>query len=71
MKHTIQRHKDDLKNMLAHLLRELESVRQANEACDRTRRGIIALDAQIVEAELRGLDGFDSEKFGKKRKAVA
>ena len=57
--------------MQAYLLQELDACRKANEACDRTRHHIMALDAQIVEAELRGLDGFDPEKFGKKRKKVA
>ena len=68
MKRPIAWHKECLKNLQSSLLRELDSVRSANESCDRTRQEIIALDAKIIEAEMRGLDGFDIDKFGKKRR---
>ena len=53
--------------MQTNLLRQLDVVRRENEAADRLRRDIIAYDAQIIEADTRGVDGFDKDRFGKKR----
>ena len=49
------------------LLLKLEEVRRVNAEADKIRRDIISYDAQIIAAETRGLDGFDPDKFGKKR----
>ena len=67
MKFPMEWHKDGLKNMQASLLRQLDVVRRENEYADRLRRDIISYDAQIIEAETRGVKEFDREKFGKKR----
>lgn len=64
-------HKECLENRRRTLLDKLEEVRRVNEQADRMRREIIAYDAQIIEAETRGLDGFDPDKFGKKRRKEA
>ena len=71
MKFPIKWHKDGLHNMQMNLLAKMEAVQRANADADRLRRDIIAYDAQIIEAEARGITEFDSEKFGKKRKAAA
>ena len=60
-------HRECLQNMQTNLLRQLDVVRRENEAADRLRRDIIAYDAQIIEADTRGVDGFDKDRFGKKR----
>ena len=67
MKQSIQWHKDCLKNMQQFLLEKQEEVRGIYAQCDRVRAQCLALDAQIIEAEMRGVDKFDADKFGKRR----
>ena len=67
MKQTIAWHREGLKNWQESLLRKMDELRRVNDEVARMRQDIIAYDAQIIEAETRGLDGFDSERFGKKR----
>ncbi len=69
MKFPLKWHKECLANQRRNLLSLIEDERRATAAVDRSRRDINAYDAQITEAELRELDGFDREKFGKKRVA--
>lgn len=71
MKMSLSWHKECLKNQQKWLLEKLEEVRRVNDEADRMRRNIIAYDAQIIEAETRGVKAFDADKFGKKRTAAA
>lgn len=67
-KHSIQWHKECLENMRASAHRARDAAQRALNDAERTERECMALDAMIIEAELRGLDGFDEAKFCKKRK---
>ena len=67
MKRELAWHKECLNNQRSYLLRLIDEERGAIEAVARCRASINAYDAQITEAELRGVDGFDRDKFGKKR----
>lgn len=69
MKISIARHKEGLSNMRAFAQRLREEAKRKADDAARVERDCIELDAQIIEAELRGVDGFDSERFGKKRSA--
>ena len=61
-------HKECLINMERSYSRQKEHISRLQEDLERSRKAITQLDSQIIEAELRGVDGFDSDKFGIKRK---
>lgn len=71
MKMPIKWHKECLKNRQVYLLAKMEELNRVNNEVARMRQEIIDHDAQIIEAETRGLDGFDADKFRKKRKRAA
>lgn len=66
-KHSIDWHKECLRNMTS----TAESYRRDAEAAkarfERVERDCLILQNQIAEAERVGMDGFDEERFGKKR----
>ena len=67
MKQSLAWHKESLKNWQESLFMEMDKIRRLNDEVARMIQDINAYDAQIIEAETRGLDGFDSQRFGKKR----
>lgn len=71
MKRPIIWHKDNLRNMEVGLIKRRAAIQRAQEDFDRLQSDISRLDAQIIEAELRGIDGFDADKFGQKKSSVA
>lgn len=74
MKFALDWHRQCLANMRKNLERsEAELIRLQNDV-DRSRKEIEHAAAQIAEAERRGLDEYDREKFlkrDKKRSGVA
>lgn len=68
MKFPLLWHKDCLANMRGSAERMKVEVQSMQERYERLLSEINAYDAQIIEAELRGVDEFDSDKFGIKRK---
>ena len=68
-KMSIEWHKTCLENMRRTAMEKKENAKRAADDAERIERDCIAYDGQIIEAELRGVDGFDRERFGKKRAA--
>ena len=69
MKFPVEWHRACLKNLehsLAELLLEAE---RANARYQQLLADVSEYREQIAEAERRGVDGFDGDSFGKKRKA--
>lgn len=64
-------HKTCLENMRANALRMREEADRYVANAERIAKDCIAYDAQIIEAETRGVTEFDRERFGKKRKVAA
>ena len=68
-KMSIAWHRECLKNWQNSLLSKMDELRRINDEVSRMRQDIITYDSQIIEAETRRVDGFDRERFGKKRTA--
>lgn len=67
MKQPISWHKECLSNWHRTNSERKEQIARMQAEYDRSQRELIAYDAQIIRAEELGLDGFDRDKFGKKR----
>lgn len=68
MKMPTEWHKKNLENMRRFAQRQRDTAREAVDAAERVERDCIALDAQIIKAELKGIEEFDADKFNVKRK---
>lgn len=68
MKMPIAWHKDCLANQRRHYASLKVQIERLENEYAMGQKNINAYDAQIIEAELRGVDEFDRKKFGFKRK---
>ena len=68
MKFTIDWHKTGAANTSKSIIMEEQKLSQMYDSLCESRRKYFFYMAQIKEAENRGLDGFDSERFMIKRK---
>jgi len=62
-------HRSVLENMRGSLARKDAQLAQLQAQVAASRVTVCKYEAQITEAERRGLDEFDPERFGVKRKA--
>ena len=67
MKMTIAWHEDCYKNYAEGFRKEREALERHMEQVDRMRLDVAAYGHQIDEAKRRGMDGFDRERFMKRR----
>ena len=68
MKMTLEWHEGCYKNSLLYLERERRSLDRAIKAVEELRIRILEYETQINVARERGLDGFDNERFLKKKR---
>lgn len=69
MKQPLDWHRECLSNNLKHLTSEQATLHRVREAVKRDQQDCNFYRDQLIEAERRGLDGFDRERFMKKKKA--
>ena len=67
MKMTIAWHEECLENQRASLARYQADARRAVAEAERCYKSIMEYEAKITAAKAKGMDGFDPERFGKKR----
>jgi hypothetical protein len=67
MKFTVEQHMQHLSNARKLLLEKQAVIARMQDDIDGLRSIINKMDAQIIEAQLRGVDAFDADKFGVKR----
>lgn len=67
IKRPLSWHRECLQNQRANLAREEEQHERRATELERRRRDVAFSEAQIAEAEARGLTEFDSERFLKPR----
>lgn len=68
MKMPMEWHRQCLENMISNLSTEEDRVNRAVRDLNRSRIEVATYREQIIEAERRGMDGFDAERLLKKRK---
>lgn len=66
----IEWHRQCLVNLLAHLLQERDKVERAKASLERSESDFKRASDQLAEAERRGLDGYDADRFLVKRTAT-
>ena len=67
MKEPMSWHKSCLANMKRVLDFKAKAILQAQKDHQLLLEEVTAYEAQIAKAEARGLNGFDAERFGKKK----
>ena len=70
MKFPLTWHKEGLANSRLYYERLREQIRRLEYEYEKGQRALNEYDAQIIEAETRGVAEFDREKFGKRRDAA-
>jgi hypothetical protein len=70
MKMKLNWHKECLKNVKQYRDRQKSVVREAEEALERIETKILIMELQIDEAERKGLDAFDADRFMVRRKSA-
>ena len=67
MKMPMAWHEECLRNQRTHYERELARLKVMQDELERTRVDINIYEYQIAKAKEQGKDGFDREKFNRKR----
>ena len=66
-KQPIAWHEQCLANRISHARRMYDAYIQAQTDYGNARQACLKLEQQIKIAKARGMDGFDAERFGKKK----
>lgn len=68
MRRSINWHEECLKNQKISLKKKGEQLKQLQDNYARCLLDSLSYEQQILEAKMRGKDGFDKEKFNKKKR---